>query len=349
MAALSTKSDNQSISYRSLNVEEIIPKDDAYHGNINLIDIEWWYFDAVFENGYSIHIGFRTYHLKKSGFIQSFINVYKNGEVIAEEMKINLFSNFYPSSKKPTVKIKNKTVFKFDQDHYKKTNEWRYHVLLKIGKQNVDLTFTGTTLGWKIETSDTCWTVPLPKAIVTGSIVVNGKSIEVNGIGYHDHNWGYSPFMALSYLGWYWGRLAGEKLTITWAKTMINTQKGDLLAIINLDKDVCKNNGKFFSIKPENIKFTTNNYKIFQNKWIPTEFDINLKKTISNYNNTVDVNIHMETSNIQPQKIITANYWRYHVKSSGNISMGNISEILNNKSQIIEFFSFKSQKKRTNQ
>ncbi|MFO7678003.1 MAG: hypothetical protein R6V50_06465, partial [Thermoplasmatota archaeon] len=65
------KNNNQkkmsTMPYRFLKAVDINPSDDAYHGNINLLDIEWWYFDAVFENGYSIHFGLRTYHIKKSG------------------------------------------------------------------------------------------------------------------------------------------------------------------------------------------------------------------------------------------------------------------------------------------
>ena len=85
------------IDYRFLKAVDITPKDDAFHGNINLLDIEWWYFDAVFDNGYSLHVGVRTYHIRNSGIVQSRINVYKEGKTEVEAMKTNLFSIFYTS------------------------------------------------------------------------------------------------------------------------------------------------------------------------------------------------------------------------------------------------------------
>ena len=85
------------IDYRFLKAVDITPKDDTFHGNINLLDIEWWYFDAVFDNGYSLHVGVRTYHRRNSGIVQSRINVYKEGKTEVEAMKTNLFSNFYIS------------------------------------------------------------------------------------------------------------------------------------------------------------------------------------------------------------------------------------------------------------
>jgi len=66
--------------YRFLKAEEITPKDDAFHGNSNLLDIEWWYFDAIFDNGYSVHVGFRTYHIRNSGILQERITIYKDGK-----------------------------------------------------------------------------------------------------------------------------------------------------------------------------------------------------------------------------------------------------------------------------
>ena len=41
------KADDSQKTYRFLKAKDIAPQDDAYHGNIRLLDIEWWYFDAV--------------------------------------------------------------------------------------------------------------------------------------------------------------------------------------------------------------------------------------------------------------------------------------------------------------
>ena len=62
-------------------VENIIPSDDAFHGSPKRISAEWWYFDAILNNDYSIHIGFRTISRKKIGFVMPFIEIYKNGDL----------------------------------------------------------------------------------------------------------------------------------------------------------------------------------------------------------------------------------------------------------------------------
>jgi hypothetical protein len=332
---------NSKTNYRFLKATDIVPKDDAFHGNINLLDIEWWYFDAVFDNGYSIHVGIRTYHIRNVGIVQSRINIYKNGEVEVGVMKTNLMSDFYTSYDKPCIHIENKPIVEFDNNYYLATGEWRYKISMNIDDHNVDLTFTGTTQGWKIETSETCWTVALPKAIVTGTITVNKKKIPVKGVGYHDHNWNYSPVTAMNNLGWFWGRLTGDTLNITWAKTMQNTQKGDLLAIINKDRKKVKNKKEFFSIPPTKIHFKLKNIIKDHRKWIPSAFFLSINHSTPNDRIAVRANIHMKTSYIQHIRIFTIHYWRYHVITIGKISLGSTIETLENKPQIIEFLSFK--------
>ena len=329
-------------NYRFLKAVDITPKDDAFHGNINLLDIEWWYFDAVFDNGYSLHVGVRTYHIKNSGIVQSRINVYKDGKTHVEAMKTNFFSNFHTSYDQPCIIIDDKPIIEFDQEHYERTREWRYYVLLTIDHHEVDLVFTGTTQGWKIETSDTCWTVALPKARVSGTIKINGHTMKVKGTGYHDHNWGYSPSTAVKNLGWFWGRISGEKLNITWSKTMQTNKKGDLLSIVNQDKNDIQNETDFYSIQPECISFSTKNFINSHRRSIPTEFDLKINNSSSDNKTKVNANIHIKTLDIQHIRIFTIHYWRYHGKATGKISVGGTTEKLDDKPQIIEFLSFKS-------
>jgi len=336
------KSADSKKTYRFLKAVDISPKDDAFHGNINLLDIEWWYFDAVFDNGYSIHIGVRTYHIKNHGIVQSRINIYKNGKTEVELIKPNLFSNFSTSKDQPLVKINGHPVIEFDEVHYKKTREWKYHISFTIDDCGVDLTFVGTTKGWKIETSGACWTVGLPKATVDGTITIHGQTIPVKGVGYHDHNWSYSPTTVLNNLGWFWGRITADTLHITWANTIQTPKKEDLLTVINQDKNKDQNAREFYNIHPKNITFILKNFKNNHRHQIPTEFDLQLKDTDSYKGIPINVDIQMKTSDIQYSRIFIIHYWRYHVKTSGTISVGSTTETLHDKQQIIEFLSFKS-------
>ena len=81
-------------------------------------------------------------------------------------------------------------------------------------------------------------------------------------------------------------------------------------------------------------------------RWIPSEFDLQITDiTLDNYN-TVNASINMKTFYKQHARIFTAHYWRYHVKTIGKISVGSTTETLDEKPQIIEFLSFKSQGRR---
>jgi predicted secreted hydrolase len=333
---------NHPIKYRYLQAEQIKPSDDAYHKSKNLFDVEWWYFDAVLENGLSLHIGLRTYHFRNSGLLQTRINVYKDGKTIKEKFQMHLFPDVFISSKEPKIQILGKDVVKFDQEHMKKTGIWKYTVILDIEDTSVDLIFTGTTQGWKIETTTTCWTTACPKATVQGNIIFNGEKLSVKGIGYHDHNWGYSASTAFSTIGWYWGRITGDLLNLTWAKTMINKNEGDLLSILNRDYSKKNHNQMFTSIHPDNIVFHSKNYVRKKGQMIPTEFKLQCTyKTEQKIPISIDIN--MKTIDVQHARIFIAHYWRYHVYTTGTLQWDSHIETLKEKPQIIEFLSFKSQ------
>jgi predicted secreted hydrolase len=328
-----TKKIRNSSKHRFLKAVEIQPQDDTYHGNIKLLDIEWWYFDAVLENGYSVHIGFRIYHVRGFGILQSRIDIYKDGKVIVEELKIDLFSKFVVDTHFPTINVGDKTVVKFDNDAYKKDKLWRYNVKLSIDDNAVDLLFTGTTKGWKIETPDACWAVPLPKAVVTGELTINGEKLQVKGLGYHDHNWSYSPVTAMNNLGWYWGRISSDTVNITWAKIVQNKDRSDIIAVINKDK------GGFYNINPENFDISTKDYERNNGGEIPKIFNLKINDKT---NAKIYCEIKMNTTDTQYTRIFTIKYWRYHVMASGRITIDNYVEDIFEKPQIIEFLKFKS-------
>ena len=334
MASDVIKNKDSNIQYRYLKAVDIKPKDDTFHGNINLIDIEWWYFDAVFDNGYSAHVGVRTYHLRNSGFVQTRINIYKNGKVESGKVKTYLLSDFHYEIVNPSISIKKNPIITFDKELYSNKNIWQYNINLKIENIEVNLIFTSTSKGWKIETLDTSWTTPAPKAKVEGFLILNDKKIQVKGVGYHDHNWDYSPITSLKNNGWYWGRITSDTFNITWANILKTKSKGDLITVINQDY------GNYFNINPEKIVFTYSNFIKNRHRKIPTDFKLRIKD--SETQNNIVADIDMNTIDIQHSKIFTIHYWRYHVNTSGFISIGQKTEKLDNKKQIIEYLCFKS-------
>jgi len=312
---------------------KIIPKDDAFHGSKKAISAEWWYFDAVFSNKYSVHIGFRTFSKKSLGTIMPFLEIYKDGKLEYEGKKRFRFKNFKTSSNFPHVKVFNSFLLEFDQDRYKKNDEWIYKIKMKMGENAVDLVFKTITKGWKIETEKESWAVGLPKAKVSGFIKLRGKMIEVNGIGYHDHNWNFSFLTALNYAkAWYWGKIRSKNFNIVWANIVKKDDRWDLIAVLNID------NGSFYNIKYENIIFKPNKYFKFKRKKIPSEFLLNFEDVVNEL--PINAKIIMNLKDFHYSSVLTAPYYRYHVNTSGFISVDNKKEKLSNM-EIIEFISFK--------
>ncbi|MBS3801822.1 MAG: hypothetical protein KGY65_03640 [Candidatus Thermoplasmatota archaeon] len=327
-------------SVRYLPAQKILPKDDAFHGSKYILDIEWWYFDAVFENGLSAHIGFRLYHIREIGVLQARINLYKHGTLIKEKIHRFFLSNIIIDKEKPIIIINGKKVVSLNIDKKNQNKPWMYTINLSIEDVFINLIFTSLSDGWKIETDSTCWTVPLPKANVTGTISFEGKTEKVKGSGYHDHNWGYSPTTVIQNFGWYWGRITAEKLHVTWANTIISKTKQDLITVVN--KPYLENNEPpfFTSIHPNEIKLKTKNYKKYNNFLIPQSFKLIFNQQNTSSQPPVSGKLTMNTIDIHYDKIFIINYWRYHVNVSGTITYGSFKETLKNKSQIIEYLRF---------
>lgn len=325
---------------RYLPAQSIKPKDDTFHGTKYLIDIEWWYFDAVFENGYSVHIGFRIYHIKNRGLLQTRINIYQKGKLITEKIKRSLFDPADFNTEKPIIHLDNKTVLSFSIDKEQPEKPWIYSIDLGIDDVDLHLSFIGKTPGWKIETKTTCWTVPLPLASVQGNIVINDKKMNVKGTGYHDHNWGYSPTTVIQNIGWFWGRISAERLHLTWANTIASTTKQDLIAVINRLKT---NNEEslFTGIHPNSISFTPTNIKKMKQYHIPQNFEIKIHEKGDSDQTQLNAHLEMKTIDVHYDRIFIIHYWRYHVETNGIIQYGNHVEKIENKPQIIEYLRFK--------
>lgn len=85
----------------------------------------------------------------------------------------------------------------------------------------------------------------IPKNKVTGTVTVDGKTYEVTGFGYHDHQWmNISPMAA--YHHWLWGRLyAGEYTLVIYdfiAAERFGFTRIPILGILNGNGDVIFDN-----------------------------------------------------------------------------------------------------------
>ncbi len=158
---------------------------------------EWWYFDADFENGYTIagtfHFGSpRPPANRDARFIE--IALYD------PEGNKRTVRKRYPgeqcSAAEDTCKVViGPNVFEGDG--------LRFHVFFEDGEQGCDLVYESEVDGFIREPfekdmassmgADVGWVVPAARARVTGTITWDNRTMPVNGMGYHDHNWADAP------------------------------------------------------------------------------------------------------------------------------------------------------------
>ena len=320
---------NRSNIYNRLIPRDILPRDDAYHGSKKYIASEWWYFEAFFNNNYSAVVSFTTSFKNLIAFPT--IELYRYGELEVRAIKRYPIHDFQISKHFPLVKLFDNKIIEFDQERFNDRGEWVYNVSMKIEDHKINLKFVGITKGWKFEWDGESWIVALPKASVTGELLVHGNRIPVSGIGYHDHNWFSNLSTIVNTWGWYWGKITGKTLIVTWANIVKKSSKGELLAVVNQD------NKGYFTINPENIHFKPDKFIRNYGRKMPTSFTLQIDEVVDNIPIHIDVKMVVKNIHRRYKRMLIAPYWRYHVEATGIISLGSYKEIVNN-IQIMEFF-----------
>jgi hypothetical protein len=173
---------------------ELEPRDYTLHPSDAPGWWEWWYFDADFENGYTI-VG--TFHFgsprppanRDARFIE--ISIYDpagNKRLVRKR-----FPKEQCSASETTCSVTiGENVFKGEIP--------TFHLHFQEGEQGCDLTFDSVVEGFmpKVSTSnvgeaEVGWVIPTARARVSGTLIWDGKAMDVTGSGYHDHNWSDAP------------------------------------------------------------------------------------------------------------------------------------------------------------
>lgn len=307
--------------------QDIILKDDAYHGSKGLQFTEWWYFDAALNDGYSIQFSARILSGLKLSFLFVRFDIYKEGHLTVHKRKIHLLKDVEISKEKPFIKIAKRTIMNGHLDE--KTGNIIYDVSFKMDEVSAEFQFIGTTKGWKgRHEADDWWAVTLPRAQVTGTITIDQEITKVNGSGYHDHNWNVKIF-ALKNIGWYWGKIYSDRTAITWANILRTTVKVQPLLVINT---IHKG---YINVPPRNLHLIATDISKENGKMIPHVF------TLDAETNTITLHVTMKTVDIHHVKIFPLmDYWRYHVKCTGSVTVDSETESIDNL-YIAEFLKFR--------
>ena len=306
---------------------EILPRDDAFHGSTKHIAAEWWYFDAIFNNDYSVHVGLKTFTLRNLGLVSPMIEVYRKGVLRIESKKWYLSKYFHISKDKPYVSLLDKPLISFDNKE-----KWVYNIDFQLPLCGANLKFEGITKGWVIETPGESWAVALPKARVRGELKIKDETIPVEGIGYHDHNWNYTIITVMNYgVGWSWGRITSPSFTIVWAQIEKSDGKHERYAVVNVDEN------NFYNISSDKIVISYDKFIRDHLRRTPTRIIIKIQDNVEGI--PIDVDVIMDVLGLHYNAVFTAPYWRYHIDAKGTISVGSKKEIVN-KTQIMELLKF---------
>ncbi|AYA25038.1 MULTISPECIES: lipocalin-like domain-containing protein [Rhodococcus] len=199
--------------------------DNGAHPSTDKHAFEHWYFDAHLDDGRIVVAMIQTRELvhRKPGVE---IHVYSADGKRREASRSYTDADLSVSTERCDVRV--------GQSFAKLVGEEDglpvYHVSVSEGDLAFDLTFTAEVPPWMPGRGQTsynereffAWVVGAPRARVAGTVTVDGKTTEVTGRGYHDHNWGVGDMKRLIDK-WYWGRLYTEDFTLVYA--MVHTQK----------------------------------------------------------------------------------------------------------------------------
>ena len=204
----------------------ISQSDDAWHPLKDKDYVEWWYFDLTNMDGSFIRgqfyiIGDVSRPSKvKTGVRASLMKPDLTEVLIDEKLP---YSSFRASTEVCDVEI-GKNFLKGDLSHY------RLHV--EDGDKALDLEFDSEILGFKgracfgDENKYMIWAVPQPRSHVKGTFRTKEGTLDVEGVGYRDHNWSnISPINYVSH--WDWGRIYANEFTVIFASIVATKRFGN--------------------------------------------------------------------------------------------------------------------------
>jgi hypothetical protein len=170
---------------------------------------EWWYFDSHLQDGSSLVIVFYTKpQLNPGGELAPFasLDLTRPGQSpIRLEAHVSPDA-FSASPDRCDVRIGGNT-FRGDLRDYE--------IHFSHDDVAVDVKLTGQVPSWRPRSGHMffgehdehlfAWLVAVPQGEVSADLNIRGKKEHLQGVGYHDHNWG-DVSMAKLINHWYWGR-----------------------------------------------------------------------------------------------------------------------------------------------
>lgn len=188
--------------------EGLPPDEDGDHYSPERDFFEWWYFDAAFDDGHRL-VAILHSSLYNAVDHKPTVDVRVTPPDGPSTVAIGRYAraDYAAAADRCDVRIAG--------CHALAEEPGCYQLRLRQGQVAADLVYRSRLPGWRPGSGYLLfdeasghffkWVVPLPRAEVTGTLRVAGRTAAVQGVGYHDHNWG-NLVLADAFSGWYWGR-----------------------------------------------------------------------------------------------------------------------------------------------
>ncbi|MCF6184784.1 MAG: hypothetical protein L3J56_09220 [Bacteroidales bacterium] len=242
--------DYKKFGLKSGNIPEI--REDGIRTDGKKGTYEWWYFDAHLDDGTTVVIVFYTKPFTeiKKGLIPFIsINIDRPDGTSIKKPHYGKVEEFSASDKTCDVKI---------GENYFRGDLKNYEIHFKDEELTVDVKMHRTTESWRPKTGhfiygnsgkEFAWLVPVPKGEAEISYSYKGKTYNLKGSCYHDHNFGNAN-MADVINHWYWSRAEVGPYTVI-AAELISVKEYDSEPVIVY---CLSKNGKTLADDGEKVK-----------------------------------------------------------------------------------------------
>lgn len=208
--------------------DTVAPWEDGLRTDVDSPSFEWWYFDAHFDDGSTAVIVFYTKPML----------VWKGPAKPQVSLTITR-----PNGEK-TIKFFTSPIDQFSAakeicdvrvgENWVQGDLHRYRLHVEIDDLTADLTFTGTVNPWRPDAGKAyfrdldhyfAWLPSVPYGLAEGTLTYDNQVHQVQGGGYHDHNWGNIGLNETTD-HWYWGRAHLGGYTLIFAQIIASKKFG---------------------------------------------------------------------------------------------------------------------------
>ena len=220
---------------------------------------EWWYFDSHYPDGTVLVIFMYSKNpIVVGGPISPMSTIeltLPDGRKFSEEVYAKLEDSHYAKDR-CDVKV---------GECGCKGNLKHYDVVFKGKTMSAKLTLDGTIPAWRSQTGSIffgdneehyfAWLPAIPEGVAIADVTYDeGKTLHLEGSGYHDHNWGNISMLKLMH-HWYWGRakIGDYKVISSWitAAEKYGYKDHDVFMIAKGGEIIGDNSNHTLKFKPE--------------------------------------------------------------------------------------------------